>query len=38
MSKDEFLNKLPKQVIQNGKIIPIRDSIGKIFEGSSSPK
>jgi hypothetical protein len=35
MSKEEFLNKLPKNVIQNGKVIPIRDEIGKMFEASS---
>lgn len=33
MSVDEFLNKLPKQVIKNGQIINIRDDIGKDFFG-----
>ena len=33
-SKDEFLEKLPKNVIKNGKVVPIRDEIAKKFEGN----
>jgi len=29
MSIDELLNKLPKQVIKDGKIINVRDNVGK---------
>ena len=32
MSKEEFLSKLPKNVIKNGKIFTIRDEIAKKFE------
>jgi hypothetical protein len=31
-TREELLNKLPKQIIKNGKIIPIRDEIQKNFE------
>jgi hypothetical protein len=34
-SKEEFLEKLPKNVIKNGKIIPVRDEIAKKFDGKS---
>lgn len=30
-TREELLNKLPKNVIKNGKIIPIRDEIAKNF-------
>lgn len=33
LSKDEFLDQLPKHVLKNGKIIPVRAGIAKIFEG-----
>ena len=35
-SKVEFLDKLPKNVIKNGKVIPIRDEIAKKLEGKKS--
>jgi len=35
MQKEEFLNKLPKQIIKDGKVIPIRDGIAKMFEPTS---
>ena len=34
-SKEEFLNKLPKQVIKNGKVINIRGEIEKRINGMS---
>ena len=36
MSKDEFLDKLPKNVIKNGKIIPVRDEIAKKMSGNNN--
>lgn len=30
-TKEEFLSKLPANIIRNGKVIPIRDEIGKMF-------
>ncbi|KRX01435.1 SEP domain [Pseudocohnilembus persalinus] len=35
MSKDEFLNKLPKQVIKNGNLIDIRGEIAKKFDANN---
>ena len=32
MTNDEFLDKLPKNVIKNGKIIPIREELEKKFK------
>jgi hypothetical protein len=32
-SKEEFLDKLPKQIIQNGKVIQIRGEIEKRLDG-----
>ena len=31
MSKDEFLKQFPKEVIKEGKIIPIREELEKRF-------
>ncbi|XP_076456956.1 UBX domain-containing protein 11-like [Babylonia areolata] len=33
---DVFLNKLPKSVVRDGKVIDIRDSVGKTLTGESS--
>jgi len=33
-TREELLNKLPKNVIKNGKIIPIRDEIAKNFKNN----
>lgn len=30
MGKEEFLNKIPKNVVKNGKIIEVRDGIDKL--------
>ena len=32
-SKEEFLNKLPKSILKNGKVIKIRDEIEKRLNG-----
>lgn len=32
MSKNEFLNKLPENVVKDGKLIPVRSEIAKKFE------
>eukprot|EP00353_Schmidingerella_taraikaensis_P006461 CAMPEP_0185583586 /NCGR_PEP_ID=MMETSP0434-20130131/25802_1 /TAXON_ID=626734 ORGANISM="Favella taraikaensis, Strain Fe Narragansett Bay" /NCGR_SAMPLE_ID=MMETSP0434 /ASSEMBLY_ACC=CAM_ASM_000379 /LENGTH=63 /DNA_ID=CAMNT_0028202811 /DNA_START=931 /DNA_END=1122 /DNA_ORIENTATION=+ len=32
MTKQEFLNKFPKQVIKDGNIIPIREELEKKFQ------
>ena len=31
MSKQEFLNQFPKQVVKNGELIPIREELEKKF-------
>ncbi|CAH1799316.1 unnamed protein product [Owenia fusiformis] len=36
LSMDQFLNKLPSNVIKDGKIIDIRNSIGETFQGGKS--
>lgn len=36
MTQTQFLKKLPKAVIKNGKVIDIRDSIGKTLTGNDS--
>ena len=36
MKVDMFLNKLPKSVVREGKVIDIRDSVGKTLTGESS--
>lgn len=33
---DQFLNRLPKSVVKHGKVIDIRDSLGKVLTGESS--
>jgi len=38
ISKDDFLKKLPANVIKGGKIIPVREEIAKKFEDSSNAK
>jgi hypothetical protein len=37
LSKEAFLNELPREVIKNGKIIPIRDAIAKKLNDPSQP-
>ena len=32
MTKDEFLNKFPKQLMKDGEIIPIREELEKKFK------
>ena len=32
MTKQEFLNQFPKQVVKNGNIIPIREELEKKFQ------
>ena len=32
MTKNEFLNQFPKQVVKNGNIIPIREELEKKFQ------
>lgn len=32
LSKEEFLKKLPKQVIKDGKVFGIRDDIGEMMD------
>lgn len=36
MSKQEFLNKIPKKIIRNGEIVDVREGVNKIFEGESN--
>ncbi len=36
LSKDEFLNKLPKSILKNGKVYNIRDDISNIISGKVS--
>ena len=37
LSKEAFLNELPREVIKNGKIIPVRDAIAKKLNNSGQP-
>ena len=37
-SREDLLNRLPKQVIKNGKIISVRDEIAKTFEKNDAKR
>lgn len=36
LDKESFLDLLPKQVIKNGKVIPVRDDIERVISGGNS--
>ncbi len=33
MTMEQFLNKLPQNIVKEGRVIPIRDAVGDTFEG-----
>ncbi len=38
LSKEEFLKKLPKQVVRDGKVFGIRDDIGEMMDNGGAKR